>query len=68
MSLDDPLLHRPVSILLLLLLTLEVDILECTVDVLVYLRILASSNVIPMARGEHMVHVVFEGLFAYCAE
>ncbi len=68
MSLDDPLLHRPVSIFLLLLLSLVVDILECTVYVLVYLRILTSADVIPMSRREHMMHVVFESLFAYRAE
>ena len=68
MSLHDPLLHRPVSVLLLLLLSLVVDILECTVYVLVYLRILTSSHVIPMPRREHVMHVVLEGLFAYRAE
>jgi hypothetical protein len=68
MSLSDPLLHRPVSVLLLLLLSLVVDILECTVYVLVYLRILTSPDVIPMPRREHMMHVVLEGLFANRAE
>jgi hypothetical protein len=66
--LDDPLLHRPVSALLLLLLALIVDVLECTVDVLVDLRVLTSAHVISMPRREHMLYVVLEGLLADRAE
>ena len=68
MSLDDPLLHRPVSALLLLLLALIVDVLKCPVDVLVDLRVLTCPHVISMPRREHMQHVVLEGLLADRAE
>ena len=68
MSLEDPLLHRPVAALLLLLLALIVDVLEGTVDILVDLRVLPGPHVISMPRREHVLHVVLEGLLANRAE
>ena len=59
-----PLLNNPIPVFLFLFLAVLIYIKDSPVYVLVYLGVLASSNIISMAIAKYVDQIVFKSLLA----